>query len=117
MKTTISKTATMKTGIDHTFAALADPTRIVMITQLSRGPASVSELAEPHEMSLRAILKHVQVLEDAGLVQTVKHGRVRRCSLQRDGIDAATTWMDQLRKRWERRIDRLEQYAKGEHDG
>ena len=108
----------MRTTIDHTFAALSDPTRIDIVTRLSSGPASVSELAEPHAMSLRAILKHVQVLEDAGIVQTVKDGRVRRCALQRDGIDAATHWMDQLRRRWERRIDRLERYAKdGGSDG
>jgi DNA-binding transcriptional ArsR family regulator len=100
------------TMIDHTFAALADPTRIDIVTRLSRGPASVSELAEPHEMSLRAILKHVQVLEDAGLVRTVKDGRVRRCSLEPSRIDTATHWMEELRRRWDLRIDRLEKYAK-----
>jgi len=101
----------MNRTVDHTFAALADPTRIDIVTRLSRGSASVSELAEPHPMSLRAILKHVQVLEDAGLVKTVKDGRVRRCSLQRRRIDAAAHWMEQLRNRWERRIDRLEEYV------
>ena len=102
----------MSRAVAHTFAALADPTRIHIVTRLSRGPASVSELAEPHPMSLRAILKHVQVLEDAGLVTTVKDGRVRRCSLQPARIDAATHWIEQLRHRWERRIDRLGEYAK-----
>src|SRR5260221_10202507 len=101
----------MKT-LDGTFAALADPTRIDIVTRLSHGSASVSDLAEPHDMTLRAILKHVQVLEEAGLVRTVKEGRVRRCELQRNRIDAANRWMEQLRQRWERRIDRLEQYAK-----
>lgn len=100
------------TAIDHTFGALADPTRIDIVTRLSRGPASVSELAEPHDMTLRAILKHVRVLEDAGLVRSVKDGRVRRCSLQPNRIDAATQWMEQLRRRWDLRIDRLEQIAK-----
>ena len=102
----------MNRTVDHTFAALSDPTRIDIVTRLSRGPASVSELAEPHVMSLRAILKHVQVLENAGLVKTAKHGRVRQCSLQPRRIDAAAHWMEQLRNRWERRIDRLEEYAK-----
>lgn len=102
----------MKTTIDQTFAALADPTRIDIVMRLSRGPASVSELATPHSMSLRAILKHVTVLEEAGLVRTFKDGRVRQCSLERKGIDDATHWMEQLRRRWERRIDRLEQYTK-----
>lgn len=106
------------TAIDQTFAALADPTRIDIVTRLSRGTASVSELAEPHAMSLRAILKHVQVLEDAGLVRTVKEGRVRRCSLQSNRIDAAAHWIEQLQQRWERRIDRLERYAQdgGNHE-
>jgi DNA-binding transcriptional ArsR family regulator len=97
--------------VDHTFAALADPTRIDIVSRLSRGSASVSELAAPHAMSLRAILKHVQVLEEAGLVRTVKEGRVRRCALQRDRIDAATLWMEQLRQRWDARLDRLEKYT------
>jgi DNA-binding transcriptional ArsR family regulator len=96
---------------DQTFAALADPTRIALVARLSRGAASVSELAEPYDMSLRAVLKHVQVLEGAGLVRTVKHGRVRRCELDRRGIDAAGKWIDDVRRRWERRLDRLEKYV------
>ena len=100
----------MTTVLDETFAALGDPTRIEIVTRLSRGPASVSELARPHEMSLRAVLKHVQLLEAAGLVQTVKVGRVRRCELRSDGIDHAQQWLDELRRRWERRLDHLEQY-------
>jgi DNA-binding transcriptional ArsR family regulator len=99
---------------DQTFAALADPTRLQLVTRLSRGAASVSELAEPHDMSLRAVLKHVQVLEDAGLVRTVKRGRVRRCELDRRGIDAAAKWIDDVRQRWERRLDRLEKYVTNE---
>jgi DNA-binding transcriptional ArsR family regulator len=99
---------------DQMFAALADPTRLQLVTRLSRGAASVSELAEPHDMSLRAVLKHVQVLEDAGVVRTVKHGRVRRCELDRRGIDAAAKWIDDVRQRWERRLDRLEKYVTNE---
>jgi DNA-binding transcriptional ArsR family regulator len=96
---------------EQTFAALADPTRLQLVTRLSRGAASVSELAEPYDMSLRAVLKHVQVLEGAGLVRTVKHGRVRRCELDRRGIDAAGKWIDEVRSRWERRLDRLDEYV------
>ena len=77
----------MTITLDQTFAALADPTRVEIVTRLSRGPASVSELAEPYDMSLRAVLKHVQVLEDAGVVRTVKEGRVRRCELEPRSID------------------------------
>src|SRR5262245_21475734 len=97
--------------IEAAFAALADPTRVEIVTRLSRGPATVSELAEPYAMSLRGVLKHVQVLEDAGLVRTVKEGRVRRCELQQRRLDEASRWLEQVRRRWERRIDRLENYA------
>jgi DNA-binding transcriptional ArsR family regulator len=103
-------------AIDQTFAALADPTRVEIITRLSRGSASVSELAEPYDMSLRAVLKHVQVLEDAGLVRTVKEGRVRHCQLEPRRIDETARWIEGLRRRWERRLDRLEQYARTRED-
>jgi DNA-binding transcriptional ArsR family regulator len=98
--------------VHRTFAALADPTRIDIVTRLSRGSATVSELAEPFAMSLRAVLKHVSALEDAGLVRTVKEGRVRRCELERKRFDDAAHWIDQLRQRWEQRLDRLEDYLK-----
>jgi DNA-binding transcriptional ArsR family regulator len=100
--------------VAETFAALADPTRLEIVMRLSRGVASVSELAAPFDMSLRAVLKHVEVLESAGIVRTVKVGRVRRCELERSRIDATARWMDQVRRRWERRIDRLEQYVRDE---
>jgi DNA-binding transcriptional ArsR family regulator len=96
--------------VDRTFAALADPTRIDIVTRLSRGSATVSELAEPFSMSLRAVLKHIETLEDSGLVRTVKTGRVRRCELERERLDDATRWIEQIRKRWDRRLDRLETY-------
>jgi DNA-binding transcriptional ArsR family regulator len=102
----------MLTTVERTFAALADPTRIEIVTRLSRGSATVGELAEPFAMSLRAVLKHVSALEHAGLVRTVKDGRVRRCELERERFDDASHWIDQMRRRWERRIDRLEDYLK-----
>lgn len=102
----------MTTTVDQAFAALADPTRVEIVMRLSRGPASVSELAAPYEMSLRGILKHVQVLEEAGLVRTVKDGRVRHCELDPRGLGEAARWLDQARERWERRIDRIERYAR-----
>jgi DNA-binding transcriptional ArsR family regulator len=107
-------TTTTRTPIDHTFAALADPTRVGIVTRLSRGVASVSELAEPFDMSLRAVLKHIEVLEDAGIVRTMKAGRVRRCELDRSQIEQASRWIEQVRHRWERRLDRLEDYVQEE---
>jgi DNA-binding transcriptional ArsR family regulator len=98
--------------LDRTFSALADPTRLEIVQRLSRGSASVSELGEPFAMSLRAVLKHVEILEDAGLVRTHKAGRVRNCELKRERIDAAAQWIDELRRRWERRLDRIEKYAR-----
>jgi DNA-binding transcriptional ArsR family regulator len=67
-------------------------------------------------MSLRAVLKHVSALEAAGVVRTVKSGRVRRCELERARIDDATRWMEQVKQRWERRIDRLEDYLDNEQE-
>ena len=96
--------------IEHTFAALADPTRVEIVLRLSGGVATVGDLAEPFDMSLRAVLKHVQVLEAAGLVRTAKQGRVRLCELVPAPIDDASRWIDQLRRRWDRRLDRIEKY-------
>jgi DNA-binding transcriptional ArsR family regulator len=93
----------------RTFAALGDPTRLDIVTRLSAGPASVSELAEPLPMSLRAVLKHVAVLEEARIVRTTKTGRVRHCRLESAALDDATGFIRELRARWERRIDRLEE--------
>jgi DNA-binding transcriptional ArsR family regulator len=103
-------------AVDHTFAALADPTRVEIVVRLSRGVAAVGDLAEPFDMSLRAVLKHVQVLEAAGLVRTVKRGRVRLCELEPDRIDDASRWIEELRLRWERRLDRIEKYLDTQGD-
>ena len=100
--------------IEHTFAALADPTRVEIVLRLSRGVATVGDLAEPFDMSLRAVLKHVQVLEAAGLVRTAKQGRVRLCELVPAPIDHASRWMEQVRRRWDRRLDRIEKYLENQ---
>jgi DNA-binding transcriptional ArsR family regulator len=102
----------MTTTIDQQFAALADPTRVELVTRLARGPASVTDLAEPYTMSLRAVLKHVHVLEEAGLVRTVKEGRVRRCELDGRAIASTARFLDDVRTRWERRLDRMEDYVR-----
>ena len=102
--------------VDRTLAALADPTRLQIVQRLSDGPASVSELADPFAMSLRGVLQHVQVLEEAGIVATEKVGRVRRCRIRPEPIDDLAGWLDALRSRWERRIDRIEEYVTNQED-
>lgn len=93
--------------LDLTFQALADPSRRQMVERLSRGPASVSELAEPLAMSLPAVVQHLQVLEAGGLVRSEKVGRVRTCRIEPTALGAAERWITQRRSRWEQRLDRL----------
>jgi len=94
-------------SLDLMFQALADPTRRVMVERLSRGPASVSELAKPFDMSLPAVVQHLQVLEASGLVTTRKVGRVRTCTLDPGALTLAEKWINDRRAMWERRLDRL----------
>jgi len=94
-------------SVDRVFHALGDPVRRAMIDRLSRGPASVSELAEPLAMTLAAVVQHVQVLEQSGVITTEKVGRVRTCRLESRGLAAAERWILQRRALWERRLDRL----------
>jgi DNA-binding transcriptional ArsR family regulator len=96
--------------LDRTFHALADPSRRVMVEQLSRGPASVSELARPLAMSLAAVVQHLQVLEASGLVRSEKVGRVRTCRIDPSALRTAERWISQRRSSWEERLDRLGDY-------
>jgi DNA-binding transcriptional ArsR family regulator len=98
------------TDLDRVFQALADPGRRVMVDRLSVGPASVSELGRPLEMSLAAVLQHVQVLEASGLVRSQKVGRTRICSIDSDTLRSAERWISERRTLWERRLDRLGEY-------
>ncbi len=92
---------------DRVFHALADPSRRCMVERLVRGSASVSQLAEPLEMSLTAVLQHLDVLEGAGIVTTRKMGRVRTCQLVPQSLGPAEAWLSAQRSEWERRLDRL----------
>jgi len=94
-------------AVDRVFHALGDSTRRSIVERLSRGPASVSELAEPLGVTLAAVVQHVQVLERSGLVRTRKVGRVRTCRLEPEGLDVVSRWVAELRSSWERRLDRL----------
>ena len=93
--------------LDLMFQALADPARRQMVDRLSRGPASVSQLAEPLAMSLPAVVQHLNVLEASGLVRSEKLGRVRTCQIAPKALRAAEHWINERRLVWERRLDRL----------
>ena len=94
-------------NLDLMFQALSDPSRRSMVERLSRGPASVSQLAAPLDMSLPAVVQHLQVLEASGLVKTEKIGRVRSCTLDGSAMSQAERWINDRRIQWERRLDRL----------
>jgi DNA-binding transcriptional ArsR family regulator len=93
--------------LDATFGALSDPTRRAILTRLARGPASVTEIASPFDMSLPAVSKHVRVLEDAGLVARAKKGREHTITLTPTPLVDATRWLTESRKFWEGALDRL----------
>jgi DNA-binding transcriptional ArsR family regulator len=99
-----------ETPLDLMFHALADPSRRSMVDRLCRGPASVSELAEPLAMSLSAVVQHLQVLEASGLVRSEKAGRVRTCRIEPAALHTAERWIAARRATWERRLDRLGDY-------
>ena len=96
--------------LDRAFQALSDPTRRRLVARLSRGPASVSELAKPLPISLPAVLQHLQMLEASGLVRSEKKGRVRTCRIESRALDRAESWIAEQRALWEGRLDRLEDY-------
>lgn len=96
-----------KPSIDGVFHALGDPTRRAIVERLSEGPGSVSQLAGPFEMTLAAVVQHLQVLEECGLVATEKLGRVRTCRIESTGFAVAAQWIADRRSMWERRLDRL----------
>jgi DNA-binding transcriptional ArsR family regulator len=102
------------TSLDLAFQALGDPTRRIMVDRLTRGPASVSELAEPLDMTLSAVMQHLAVLEAGGLVRSTKIGRVRTCMIEPKALQKAEKWIADRRALWERRLDRLETYLAAE---
>lgn len=93
------------------FHALADATRRSMLSQLARGPARVTDLAEPTGLSLPTVMRHLSVLEAAGLVVTAKDGRVRTCAIQPEALEPARTWIDEQRAVWNARLDRLDAFV------
>jgi DNA-binding transcriptional ArsR family regulator len=96
--------------VDLLFQALADPSRRSMVDRLTRGPASVSELARPFAMSLPAVVQHLHMLEASGLVRSEKVGRVRTCRIEPTALAQAEGWISERRRMWERCLDRLGEY-------
>ena len=97
-------------SLDRTFQALADPVRRGVLARLSRGPASVSELAKPFSISLPAVMQHLQALEASGLIRSEKKGRVRTVQLEPNALGAAESWIVERRTEWEAQLDRFEDY-------
>ena len=94
-------------NVNRVFHALGDPMRRALVEKLSEGPISVSRLAKPFDITLAAVVQHLQVLEKSGLVRTEKIGRVRTCSIEPAGLSAAEQWIVDRRTIWERKLDRL----------
>src|SRR5688572_10213667 len=100
--------------VARVFHALGDPTRRAIVEQLSRGPSSAGHLVKPLDITLAAVVQHLQVLEECGLVSTQKIGRVRSCQIRSEGLRVAERWIADRRSVWERRFDRLGELLEGE---
>jgi DNA-binding transcriptional ArsR family regulator len=98
------------THVDATFRALGDPTRRRVVERLCRGPASMTELAEPFPISLPSLSKHLRVLEHSGLVRSTKRGRVRTFRIVPGRLESAESWLGRQRSLWERRLDQLQEH-------
>ncbi len=97
--------------LEPIFHALSNATRLAVVDRLSRGPAPVSELADPFGMALPSFMQHLAVLEECGLVTSEKRGRVRTCTLVADRLRTAEGWMAERRAEWESRLDRFDAYV------
>jgi len=107
----LSLMAEYSQNLNALFQALGDPTRRGVIARLSRGPASVSDLAAPFEMALPSFMKHIRQLEQSGWISTRKTGRVRTCAIDADRFAEAQGWLESQRLVWEQRTDRLERFV------
>jgi DNA-binding transcriptional ArsR family regulator len=98
--------------LSATFQALADPTRRAILARLALGETSVSELASPFKMSMPAVSKHLKVLEHAGLITRSRDAQMRPCKIEAKALKEADDWLEEYRRLWEQRLDRLEDYLK-----
>jgi DNA-binding transcriptional ArsR family regulator len=99
-------------GLDATFTALADPTRRAIMARLAQGDATVNELAAPFDMSLPAVSKHLKVLERSGLISRSRRAQYRPCHLEREGLDAVAGWIEENRRTWAERFDKLDEHLR-----
>lgn len=103
---------TQSSQLDHMFHALSDPTRRAILARLvAEGDASFSEVTAPFRMAKPTLLKHVQVLEESGLIRTEKQGRVRVCRIEPDGLKTTEDWLNNQRRLWEKRLDQFDAYV------
>jgi DNA-binding transcriptional ArsR family regulator len=105
-------TAAVHERLDATFAALADPTRRAIVARLARGDATVNELAQPFQLSLPGISKHLKVLERSGLITRRRQAQFRPCHLERHALDAAVDWIETNRRLWSERFDKLDDHLR-----
>ncbi|MDQ1721903.1 MAG: hypothetical protein QOI26_1637 [Pseudonocardiales bacterium] len=98
--------------LDATFTALADPTRRAMVARLARADATVNELAAPFDLTLPAISKHLKVLERCGLISRSRQAQFRPCHLEREALDFALDWIEQNRRIWTQRFDKLDEHLR-----
>lgn len=103
-----------RSGLDGVFAALADPTRRAILARLAQGDAYVSELAEPHDMSLAAVSRHVDVMANVGLVRRIKEGRRVRCRFNPKPLGEIDGWMAHYRQFWEQKLGALGEFLEGQ---
>jgi DNA-binding transcriptional ArsR family regulator len=96
--------------LDALFAALGDRTRRDIVARLSTGEATVKELAEPYAMSMQAVSQHIRVLERSGLISQGRHRQTRPCRLEPAALEAALSWIEESRRTWSQRMDRLEKH-------
>lgn len=97
--------------LSQLFRALADPTRRSILSRLAESPARVTDLADPTGLRLPTVMRHLSVLEEAGLITTSKDGRIRTCAIVPEALDPARTWLDEQRAIWQARLDRLDDYV------
>ncbi|ALV40592.1 ArsR family transcriptional regulator [Pseudarthrobacter sulfonivorans] len=102
--------------LNSVFQALADPTRRAVLGRLGEGPASISELAKPFDITLPSFMKHIHLLEESGWIQTRKEGRVRTCVIEKKSFAVVEAWLSEQRDIWEGRTDRLEHFVTTTHE-